>query len=126
MMMTLDVPDNLDLPTWQSELGLAGATRKKVDGEGADLTLLTEMVGAILKDGPVNRACSALEAGMAALRRRAEKLLHKQHTEPRLTRLIEDMDRAVTEIVTIARRNDLRKAREARRAFVAQWLGGNQ
>ena len=125
MMMTFDVPDHLDLTSLQEKYGLAGAQRKRFDGENADLGLLADRVEEILLDGPVNRACEALEQGMAVKRRRAQKRLREQHTEPRLTRELNRMKEEAAEVIAIAASNDLQKARIAQRSFVAQWLGGS-
>lgn len=124
MMITFDVPDHMQLTDLQEAYGLAGAQRKRVDGENADLGLLVDRIEEVLLAGPVNRACEAIEKGMISKSRRAEKWLRRKYTDPLLSQELSRMTREAAEVSIIARTNDMQKARVAQRSFVVEWLAG--
>lgn len=124
MMITFDVPDHMQLTDLQEAYGLAGAQRKRVDGENADLGLLVDRIEEVLLAGPVNRACEAIEKGMISKSRRAEKSLRRKYTDPLLSRELARMAKDAAGVSVIARTNDMQKARVAQRSFVVEWLAG--
>lgn len=125
MMVTFDPPDHMQLIDLQEAYGLAGAQRKRVDGENADLGLLVDRIEEVLLAGPVNRACEAIEKGMISKSRRAEKWLRRKYRDPLLSRELERMTKDAAEVSAIARTNDMQKARVAQRSFVVEWLAGS-
>lgn len=121
MMMTAVPPHYYDLDEWCSQLGLAGAIVKAADGSAADLGTIVLRVHDVLVEGPVERTCRALEAGMVGLRRQAEKRLRSRYGGTDLEGRLERMHKAAAEVQARAMRDNLRGARQARDEFLGEW-----
>lgn len=116
-MVTYRLPPEMDLLPWQLELGLAGAITKAKDGKRAYIDRIVDAVNRVFQDGPLERACLAIEQGMLDDRRKAEKVLNESVAEPALSRRLKNMREAADRVMTKAAANDLAGARLARDGF---------
>lgn len=120
-MMTYRLPHNVHLDDWQNRLGLAGVVTKEHDGPRAEIDKIAERVNEIFRDGPIDRACAAIESSMVRYRRQARKYLEDRDPPAEAARQIHVMNQRADAVVEKAQVNDLAGARLRRGAFLRNY-----
>lgn len=120
-MMTYKLPTHVHLDDWEMKLGLAGVVIKENDGGKAEVDKIAQRINEVFRDGPIDRACSAIEASMVRYRRQARKQLTDGRSPSQSTSLLEQMDRSADSVVERAQANDLAGARLRRGAFLRDY-----
>jgi hypothetical protein len=119
-MMTYRLPAQIHLDDWEMNLGLAGVVLKENDDPQAEVDKIAQRIDEVFRDGPVDRACSAIEMGMVRYRRQATKQLTEGGTAAGSAALLE-MNREADTVIKRAQGNDLAGARLRRRAFLNRY-----
>lgn len=120
-MMTFRLPSHVHLDDWEMKLGLAGVVIKENDGPEAEIDKIAQRINEVFRDGPIDRACSAIEASMVRYRRQATKQLTDGRSPAQSALLLEQMNRAADSVVERAQANDLAGARLRRGAFLRDY-----
>lgn len=124
LMMTLKLPTHVHLDDWEMKLGLAGVVLKEKDGGGAEVDKIAARINEVIREGPTERACSAIEASMVRYRRQARKQLEDGRSPEQAAPLVARMDDEAKAVVERATTNDLAGARLRRGAFLRNYRLG--
>lgn len=121
LMMTLKLPTHVHLDDWELKLGLAGVVLKEKDGGGAEVDKIVARINEVIREGPTDRACSAIEASMVRYRRQARKQLEDRKTPEQAAHLVARMNLEADAVIERAAANDLAGARSRRGAFLRDY-----
>jgi len=124
LMMTLKLPTHVHLDDWELKLGLAGVVLKERDGGGAEVDKIAARINEVIREGPIERACSAIEASMVRYRRQARKQLEEGRSPEQAAPLVARMNVKAEAVVERATTNDLAGARLRRGAFLRDYRLG--
>lgn len=120
-MMTYRLPTHVHLDDWESKLGLAGVVIKEHDGPKAEVDKIAQRINEVFHDGPIDRACAAIEASMVRYRRQANKHLTDGKTPTESAPYLQRMKSEADSVIERAQANDLAGARLRRGAFLRDY-----